>query len=129
MKINYDEINNQKNEIIIMFEPTKEEILRMIDQVEYILKNHSKFDEICNFIFNRADEDDSGEISYEEFYKDYLKAVEEFNLPQPTEEEAHKKFIELDTDKSGRLSRDEYRFFISETLEKGLSHYKSLLNK
>ncbi len=104
------------------------EILQYIRQGESILNNEAEFNDLCESAFQDADQDVNGEICLKEFMKSYSQVLERMKFPEPSEEQTQQKFDELDTDKSGKLNRQEYRVFVREVTQMIIDDLKKKLN-
>lgn len=86
-------------------------------QIDELLENESFFLPAAEGIFEAHDTDKSGFIEINEFY-DCLKQLndEAFHIPDFNEKKAEEYLGKLDTNKDGKLSKEEYKPFLKKLL-------------
>ena len=92
----------------------KADIQDGINFVSGALNDETEFNRFFDGIFRSADNNNSGDLDFDEFYRDFGMALSQIKVPCPSKEEARVKFDQLDTDKSDNLSKAEYRVLIRE---------------
>ncbi len=105
----------------------KQTVIDRIEEIKSVLNNDTKIDEFNNRGFQETDADQSGEVCLKEFYTIFALIVKELDLPEPSQDEVQNQFNELDTDKSGRLNKQEFRVFTINLLTLIQSKLESLL--
>jgi Ca2+-binding EF-hand superfamily protein len=89
----------------------------MADQIKEILNDQEKFNAVARAGFDAVDTDKSGQIDSAELEKAMGEISKEIGVDPPTKEEVSEILTKLDTDKSGKLSFDEFSVFIRRILE------------
>jgi len=82
-----------------------------------ILENSELFENVCKAAFVTVDTDNSGEIDANELSTVMKIFAAEANTPVPTQEEVDGILTALDSDKSGKISLDEFKVLIREVLK------------
>ena len=108
---------------------SKFELMQVQAIMEKGLNDQAFLNQFTTRVFENADKDESGDLCLNEFYTDFQKVAGEVGITLPTLEQAQTKFNELDTDKSGKLSQEEYKVFVKEILTLGLSLVNAELAK
>lgn len=89
------------------------------EEIEKLCNNPSFFNPIVNHIFDDHDKDKSGYIDKSELYNCILELnEEEFHIPPPKKEDIEKYMKQLDVNKDGKITKDEFRPFIKEVIIK-----------
>lgn len=87
--------------------------MSMKEQVEKMLNNEEFFKPLLDSAFDEHDKDKSGFIEKNELYECLVKlAKEAFKTNPPKKEDADKVMTELDTNKDGKISKEEFRPFV-----------------
>jgi Ca2+-binding EF-hand superfamily protein len=85
--------------------------------LQALLGNEEEITKLTNQAFDETDTDHSGEVSLDEFFVAFGDALKSLGLPVPSREQSLEVFNSLDTDKSGRLDRQEFRAFVVQVLQ------------
>jgi len=70
--------------------------------------NDGMFGQILDKTFNEADINKSGFIEYNEFKEFMAKIHKKLNLPEPTDNDMNEYLKKYDTDKDGKISKQEF---------------------
>jgi len=70
--------------------------------------NDGMFGQIVDKTFNEADTNKSGFIEYNEFKEFIAKIHKKLNRPEPTDKDMKEYLKEYDTDKDGKISKQEF---------------------
>ena len=81
----------------------------------------SMFGMMVENAFNKADLDKSGFIEKGELYQVLVQVHKDLKLPEPTEKDVNEKLKQLDTNKDGKISKEEYTALVKELIS-GKAH-------
>ena len=87
------------------------------EEIENILKDESKLDEIVKAAFESVDTDGSGYIEEAELKVVMSSVARDINMPQPTEQDVSEVLRELDSNRDGKVSQEEFKVLIRQVLE------------
>ena len=94
-------------------------LIRMMSKEEFVNKLEDKqlFEQFFLPLFDQADKNNNGFIESSELY-DCIKSIatEGFNKKAPSKEEVEKVLKEHDTNKDGKLSKEEFTPFLKKVL-------------
>ena len=94
-------------------------LIRMMSKEEFVKKLEDKqlFEQFFLPLFDQADKNNNGFIESSELY-DCIKSIakEGFNKKAPSKEEVEKVLKEHDTNKDGKLSKEEFTPFLKKVL-------------
>lgn len=86
--------------------------------LEILLQSEPKFDAVVRMLFTRADKDGNMTIDAEEFRRMMFSLADEYQLPQPTEEDVKETMIKVDINRDGTIDYDEFKKFVRELFNK-----------
>ena len=89
----------------------------MSKAIKDILSNEKKFTEVAKVAFDSVDTDKSGQIDSAELEKVMIQIANDMGAEPPTKEDVIEVLEHLDTDKSGKISFDEFKVLIKDVLE------------
>ena len=87
------------------------------EEIEAILKDDSKLNEIAKAAFESVDADGSGYIEEAELKVVMSSVARDIGMPQPSDSDVSEVLRELDTNRDGRVSKDEFKVLIRQVLE------------
>jgi len=82
------------------------------DLLKQILSDPKLLAEISNAAFKEADTDNSGFLDKTELKSVMEKLSAENNLPKPNDNDVNEAYAQLDTNKDGKISPDEFSAFV-----------------
>ncbi len=82
-----------------------------------ILKSESKFNEVARVAFDSVDTDKSGQIDAEELEKVMTQIALDMGAEPPSKSDVIEVLEHLDSDKSGKISFDEFKVLIRDVLQ------------
>lgn len=82
-----------------------------------ILENEHKFNKFTTNAFQMADTDNSGLINPEELYNILYTISTDIGANPPSKEDAKEIVYHLDTDRSGKISINEFKILIKDILK------------
>jgi Ca2+-binding EF-hand superfamily protein len=86
-------------------------------EIETILNDESKLNEIVKAAFESVDTDGSGYIEEAELKEVMTSVARDINMPEPSQEDVSKVLIELDSNRDGKVSQEEFKVLIRQVLE------------
>ena len=86
--------------------------------LEILLQSEPKFDAVVRMLFTRADKDGNMTIDAEEFRRMMFSLADEYQLPQPTEEDVKETMIKVDINRDDTIDYDEFKKFVRELFNK-----------
>jgi Ca2+-binding EF-hand superfamily protein len=86
-------------------------------EIETILNDESKLNEIVKAAFESVDTDGSGYIEEAELKVVMTSVARDINMPEPSQEDVSKVLIELDSNRDGKVSQEEFKVLIRQVLE------------
>lgn len=89
----------------------------MSKAIKDILSNDKKFTEVAKVAFASVDTDKSGQIDGTELEKVMVQIAIDMGADPPTKEDVQEVLEHLDTDKSGKISFEEFKVLIRDVLE------------
>jgi Ca2+-binding EF-hand superfamily protein len=89
----------------------------MSKAIKDILSNDKKFNEVARVAFDSVDSDKSGQIDASELEKVMAQIATDMGADPPSKEDVLEVLEHLDTDKSGKISFDEFKVLIRDVLE------------
>jgi Ca2+-binding EF-hand superfamily protein len=89
----------------------------MSTQVKTILSNDQMFVEVAKVAFDSVDTDRSGQIDALELEKVMAQIASDMGAEAPSKEDVAEVLEHLDTDKSGKISFEEFKVLIKDVLE------------
>ena len=89
----------------------------MSGAIKDILSNEKKFTEVARVAFDSVDTDKSGQIDGQELEKVMVQIAIDMGAETPTKEDVMEVLEHLDTDRSGKISFDEFKILIRDVLE------------
>lgn len=89
----------------------------MSKAIKDILSNEKKFNEVARVAFDSVDTDKSGQIDAQELEKVMVQIATDMGADPPTKEDVLEVLEHLDSDKSGKISFDEFKVLIKDVLE------------
>ena len=89
----------------------------MSDAIKAILQDEQKFNEVARKAFDSVDIDGSGQIESSEIAGLLVQISEDRGANPPSPSDVAALLKDLDTDKSGAVSFDEFKVLIREVLE------------
>jgi Ca2+-binding EF-hand superfamily protein len=92
------------------------------NEIQKILNNEEAFNEVVSQVFNVVDTDGSGQIDSQELYTAVSNVFEEMGQKAPTKDQTDCLLKDLDTDKSGKLSKSEFSVLVRKLLESFLTN-------
>jgi Ca2+-binding EF-hand superfamily protein len=87
------------------------------EEITAILKDESKLSEIAKAAFESVDTDGSGFIEEAELKVVMSSVARDIGMPQPSDSDVAEVLRELDTNRDGRVSQDEFKVLIRQVLE------------
>ena len=84
------------------------------EDLKMALKDENKLNEYIDKYFNETDKEQSGYIDLDEFVFLEKKFCALLDLPEPNREEVALEFKRIDKDKSGSISKEEFRKVVRE---------------
>jgi Ca2+-binding EF-hand superfamily protein len=87
------------------------------EEIETILNDESKLNEIVKAAFESVDTDGSGYIEEAELKVVMTSVARDINMPEPSQEDVSKVLIELDSNRDGKVSQEEFKVLIRQVLE------------
>ncbi len=82
-----------------------------------ILKSETKFNEVARVAFDSVDTDKSGQIDAEELEKVMTQIALDMGAEPPSKSDVIEVLEHLDSDKSGKISFDEFKVLIRDVLQ------------
>ncbi len=92
-------------------------IIMSAEEIEGILKDESRLNEIVKAAFESVDTDGSGYIEEAELKLVMSSVARDIGMPQPRDSDVSDVLNELDTNRDGRISQDEFKVLIRQVLE------------
>jgi Ca2+-binding EF-hand superfamily protein len=89
----------------------------MSKAIKDILSNEKKFTEVAKVAFDSVDTDRSGQIDAAELEKVMVQIASDMGADPPSKEDVQEVLEHLDTDKSGKISFEEFKILIKDVLE------------
>jgi hypothetical protein len=89
----------------------------MENQVKLILSNENLFLEVAKAAFDSVDSDGSGQIDSKELELAMAQIAGDMGAEAPSKDDVKEVLEHLDSDKSGKISFDEFRVLIRDVLE------------
>ncbi len=89
----------------------------MSKTIKEILSSEKKFNEVARVAFDSVDTDRSGQIDALELEKVMVQIATDMGADPPTKEDVLEVLEHLDSDKSGKISFDEFKVLIRDVLE------------
>ena len=89
----------------------------LVRELESLLKNEHKFNKFVSDCFKMADTDNSGLINSEELYNILYTISTDIRANPPSKEDTKEIVVHLDTDRSGKISLDEFKTLIKDILK------------
>ena len=86
-------------------------------ELKSILENEHKFNKFTETTFKMADKDNSGLINSEELYNILYVISLDIGANPPSKEDAKEILVHLDTDRSGKISLNEFKILIKDILK------------
>lgn len=86
-------------------------------EIEAILANEQKLNEVVLAAFNAVDSDGSGFIDEPELKTVMTGVARDIGMPEPSDSDVREVLRELDANKDGRISVDEFKVLIRQVLE------------
>jgi Ca2+-binding EF-hand superfamily protein len=86
-------------------------------EIETILNDESKLNEIVKAAFESVDTDGSGYIEEAELKVVMTSVARDINMTEPSQEDVSKVLIELDSNRDGKVSQEEFKVLIRQVLE------------
>lgn len=86
-------------------------------EIEDILSDEAKLNEIVKAAFESVDADGSGYIEEAELKVVMTSVARDINMPEPTEQDVSEVLRELDSNRDGKVSQDEFKVLIRQVLE------------
>ena len=86
--------------------------------LEILLESEPKFDAVVRMLFSRADKDGNMTIDAEEFRTMMFSLANEYQLPQPTEQDVRETMIKVDINRDGTIDYPEFKKFVRELFHK-----------
>ena len=86
-------------------------------ELQSLLQNEHKFNKFTSTAFKMADKDNSGLINSEELYNILYTISTDIGANPPSKEDAKEIVVHLDTDRSGKISLDEFKTLIKDILK------------
>ena len=97
----------------------------MADEIDKILNDPEKLQETVDYVFGEADIDSNGTIDASEFAKHMKGVYENIGLSSPSDDDIQKYMGELDTNKDGKLDKDEFKTYVVNMLKKDKEYHSS----
>jgi len=88
----------------------------MSKAIKDILQSEKKFTEVARVAFDSVDTDKSGQIDALELEKVMVQIATDMGAELPTKEDVIEVLAHLDTDKSGKISFEEFKVLIRDVL-------------
>lgn len=86
-------------------------------ELKSILENEHKFNKFTETTFKMADKDNSGLINSEELYNILYVISLDIGANPPSKEDSKEILVHLDTDRSGKISLNEFKILIKDILK------------
>lgn len=86
-------------------------------EIEQILKDDSKLNEIVAAAFQSVDTDGSGYIEEQELKIVMSGVARDIGMPEPSDSDVREVMRELDQNSDGKISQDEFKVLIRQVLE------------
>ena len=93
-------------------------VVIMADDIKAILADPDALRAASDAVFDGIDDDASGEISQEELKKALTQVARDLRLPVPSDADIEGTINELDSDRSGTISKNEFVPLVRAILEK-----------
>jgi Ca2+-binding EF-hand superfamily protein len=87
------------------------------EEITAILKDESKLTEIAKAAFESVDTDGSGFIEEAELKVVMSSVARDIGMPEPSDSDVSEVLRELDTNRDGRVSQEEFKVLIRQVLE------------
>jgi len=87
------------------------------EEIKEILKDEAKLNEIAKAAFESVDTDGSGFIEEAELKVVMSSVARDIGMPEPSDSDVSEVLRELDTNRDGRVSQDEFKVLIRQVLE------------
>ena len=87
------------------------------EEITAILKDESKLNEIAKAAFESVDTDGSGFIEEAELKVVMSSVARDIGMPEPSDSDVSEVLRELDTNRDGRVSQEEFKVLIRQVLE------------
>ena len=87
------------------------------EEIQAILKDESKLNEIAKAAFESVDSDGSGFIEEQELKIVMSSVARDIGMPEPSDSDVVEVLRELDTNRDGKVSQDEFKVLIRQVLE------------
>merc|ERR1711976_289281 len=91
--------------------------INMSKQIRDILNSDKKFNEVARVAFDSVDTDKSGEIDSVELGKVMEQIAQDMKAEPPSTEDVMEVLEHLGSDKSGKISFEEFKILIRDVLE------------
>ena len=95
------------------------------EQINAILKDENKINNVSRVMFEEADSDHSGKICLKELHVFIKKICDDFSLPEPTTSQTKEILNELDIDENGEVDSVEFRKFVVDILNSMKKAYET----
>mmetsp|Transcript_10629 Transcript_10629/g.10471 ORF Transcript_10629/g.10471 Transcript_10629/m.10471 type:complete len:98 (-) Transcript_10629:46-339(-) len=90
----------------------------MSDEIDAILNDDAKLQEIVDYCFQEADANGDGTIDSQEFESHIKMVYEDINIPVPTKENMDVYMSSLDINSDGKLDKGEFKKYVIDMLTK-----------
>mmetsp|Transcript_14100 Transcript_14100/g.16352 ORF Transcript_14100/g.16352 Transcript_14100/m.16352 type:complete len:97 (+) Transcript_14100:27-317(+) len=90
----------------------------MSEEIDNILNDEAKLQEVVDFCFKDADADGNGTIDKSEFERHLQMVYEDIGIPIPDTEALQALMENLDMDKNGTLDKNEFKAYVVDMLKK-----------
>ena len=87
------------------------------EEIETILNDESKLNEIVKAAFESVDTDGSGYIEEAELKVVMTSVARDISMTEPTEQDVAEVLRELDSNRDGKVSQEEFKVLIRQVLE------------
>ena len=90
----------------------------MASEIDQILNDDAKLQEVVDFCFKDADADGNGTIDVSEFESHLKMVYEDIGIPVPTGDNLTSYMESLDVNKDGKLDKGEFKKYVIDMLQK-----------
>ncbi|CAI2382710.1 unnamed protein product [Moneuplotes crassus] len=90
----------------------------MSDEIDAILGDEAKLQEVVDHCFQEADANGDGTIDVQEFEAHMKMVYEDISIPTPTQENMETYMSTLDINSDGKLDKDEFKKYVVDMLNK-----------